>query len=139
MLSRRRAKIPVRLQPTSALCCPVPGTFGAWCAGLLEAGRAAGRLMKFRMVVGDRERHEVEVSYLPFLAFLRVKMDGRVIHWSWRLLPSSRRRGFEFRTPADELHFLVLEPLHPPSVQRLAREAFRLWMDGQPVATLDGS
>jgi len=99
----------------------------------------AGRLMKFRMVVGDREKHEVEVSYLPFLAFLRVKMDGRVIHWSWRLLPGARRRGFEFRTPADELHFLVLEPLHPPSVQRLAREAFRLWMDGQPVATLDGS
>ena len=95
--------------------------------------------MKYRMVVGNERRHEIEVSYHPLIALLRVKMDGRVIHWSWRLLPRVNRRGFAFRTPPDELHFLVLEPVLPHRVGGLARQVFRLWVDGQPIATVGGS
>jgi hypothetical protein len=92
------------------------------------------------MVVGERVKHEVEASYSTALRSLAVRIDGRLVYRHCALLPWSVRKPREFRSEGPEVHFYLVDPpgWQDPFTGRVLR-SYRLWLDGQHVATLGRS
>jgi len=93
--------------------------------------------VKIRFQVGEHVKHEVEASYSRTLRLLDVRLDGRLVYRHCALLPWSVRKPREFRSAGPEVHFYMVDPpgWHDPITGVVLRN-YRLWLDGQPVATL---
>ncbi|HEX5011650.1 MAG TPA: hypothetical protein VFY71_14750 [Planctomycetota bacterium] len=96
--------------------------------------------MKIRFQVGERVKHDVEASYSRGLRWLHVRLDGRLVYSHCALLPWSVRKPREFRSQGPEVHFYMVDPpgWHDP-ISGVVLRNYRLWLDGQPVATLGES
>ena len=93
--------------------------------------------MKIHAAIGERVKHEIQASYLPLVRLLRVRIDGRLVYRHWALLPWAPRRPREFRSPGPEVHFYLVDPpgWRDPFTGAIL-DGYRLWLDGQPVATI---
>jgi hypothetical protein len=93
--------------------------------------------VKIRFSVGEHVKHEVEASYSRAFRLLDVRIDGRLVYRHCALLPWSVRKPREFRSQGPEVHFYMVDPpgwLDP--MTGVVLRNYRLWLDGQPVATL---
>src|SRR5262245_10477764 len=91
------------------------------------------RPMKFRMVVGTWERHEVEVVYTRALRLFSIVIDGRTVFRHCRLLPWAARLGVEIKTPGREAHTLVVEPPDGRARTSVDARGYLVWLDGEQV------
>ena len=89
--------------------------------------------MRFRMVIGTWEKHEVEVVYSKVLRLFSIFIDGRTAFRHCRLLPWAGRLGVEIKTLGRESHTLVIEPPHGRARSGSDAQDYLVWLDGQQV------
>jgi hypothetical protein len=87
--------------------------------------------MQFRIVVGEWEKHEVEVSYGRTTGILRVRIDGKTAYSHWGRLPWADRRARDFKTPGREAHTFIVEPPGAPANLDRDPGAYVIWLDSQ--------
>jgi hypothetical protein len=94
--------------------------------------------VEFTIEVGNREKHQVHLSFDEVLGKIRVESDGENVARHWRAFSLHRTRRYEFSVGHDETHDVVIELTRKGVVGGFRSQTCQVFVDGESVGTWVG-